>query len=84
MREIARDPPVIGSSLASSQCDEPLMATRKTESDSVTPRSLAERVELAESYSEQNGFDRASWLWMVILGVIVPVVLLVLGWRFVA
>jgi hypothetical protein len=47
-------------------------------------RTLEKRLELVERVAEPAAFDRRSWLWMVLLGVILPLVLILLGWRFVA
>jgi hypothetical protein len=47
-------------------------------------RTLEKRLELVERVAETDAFDRRSWLWMVLSGVILPLVLILLGWRFVA
>ena len=45
------------------------------------PRELEQRITALESGAEQGrDFDRVSWLWLALLGVVVPLVLLAIGW----
>jgi hypothetical protein len=45
------------------------------------PAELEERVVALESSSGlERDFDRASWIWLIALGVVVPVLLLLVGW----
>jgi hypothetical protein len=42
---------------------------------------LERRIDLLEGdAAAQRDFDPRSWLWLVLLGVVLPVVLLILGW----
>lgn len=38
------------------------------------------RVAAAEAGSEARDFDRRSWAWMLLLGLVFPVALIVAGW----
>ena len=44
------------------------------------PPELEARIAALESAAPQTDFDPASWFWMVLLGIVVPVVLLAIGW----
>ena len=45
------------------------------------PRELEERVAALESGSGlERDFDRVSWIWLITLGVVLPVLLLIVGW----
>jgi hypothetical protein len=41
---------------------------------------LEARLATVEAHGAHADFDRASWVWMVLLGVALPAVLLVIGW----
>jgi hypothetical protein len=45
-----------------------------------SPADLEARLAAFESAAPSGDFDRASWLWMILLGVAIPLVLLVVGW----
>jgi hypothetical protein len=45
------------------------------------PPDLEARLAAFESAAPPGGFDAASWFWMLLLGVAIPIGLLVLGWR---
>jgi len=45
------------------------------------PPELEARLAAFESTAPAGGFDAASWFWMLLLGVALPLGLLVLGWR---
>jgi hypothetical protein len=45
------------------------------------PPDLETRLAAFESVPTPGGFDAASWFWMILLGVVIPLGLLVLGWR---
>jgi len=45
------------------------------------PPDLEARLAAFESAASPGGFDAASWFWMLLLGVAIPIGLLVLGWR---
>lgn len=46
------------------------------------PPGLEERVTALEDPSRQGSdFDTLSWVWLILLGVVLPVALLVWGWR---
>lgn len=44
------------------------------------PAELARRIEALEEQTAAEDFDRVSWLWLLVLGVLLPIALLVLGW----
>ena len=44
------------------------------------PEALAARLAAVEAHAADADFDRTSWIWMVLLGVLLPIVLLALGW----
>ncbi|MBV8910382.1 MAG: hypothetical protein JOZ89_06445 [Gammaproteobacteria bacterium] len=42
---------------------------------------LARRIDLLEGdAAARRDFDARSWLWLTVLGVVLPVVLLIVGW----
>jgi hypothetical protein len=45
------------------------------------PPDLEARLAAFDSAAPAGGFDAASWFWMLLLGVAIPIGLLVLGWR---
>ena len=44
------------------------------------PEALAARLAAVETHAVDADFDHTSWIWMVLLGVLLPVALLALGW----
>jgi len=44
------------------------------------PPELVRRIEALEQEPLGPDFDRASWMWLGLLGLALPVALLVLGW----
>jgi hypothetical protein len=45
------------------------------------PEELARRIGvLAEESAQGRDFDGASWFWLLLLGLVGPVVLIILGW----
>jgi hypothetical protein len=45
------------------------------------PPELERRIDVLEGdAAARRDFDGRSWLWLVALGVVLPVVLLILGW----
>ena len=48
-------------------------------SDSLPPE-LARRIDVLEEQPAEQDLDRTSWMWLAALGLVVPVVLLILGW----
>ena len=44
------------------------------------PPQLEARIAAIESAAPTSDFDAASWLWMILLGVIIPLILLAVGW----
>ena len=44
------------------------------------PEALAARLAAVEAHAADADFDASSWAWMALLGVLLPVVLLILGW----
>jgi hypothetical protein len=45
------------------------------------PPDLEARLAAFDSAPAPGDFDAASWFWMILLGVVIPLGLLVLGWR---
>ncbi|MHB8476982.1 MAG: hypothetical protein ACYDBZ_11940 [Steroidobacteraceae bacterium] len=45
------------------------------------PPDLEARLAAFECAAPPGGFDAASWFWMLLLGVVIPMALLLLGWR---
>jgi len=48
-------------------------------SDSL-PSELARRIDVLEGQPPEQDLDRISWMWLAVLGLVVPVALLILGW----
>ncbi len=46
----------------------------------VLPPELEARIEELERAAPRPDFDAASWFWMMLLGVALPLVLLIVGW----
>lgn len=44
------------------------------------PSELAQRISVLESEPVEPDLDRASWIWLVLLGVALPIALLIVGW----
>jgi hypothetical protein len=44
------------------------------------PPDLEARIAACENTAPRGDFDAASWLWMLALGIAIPVVLLAVGW----
>jgi len=44
------------------------------------PPELAHRIELLERQGAAQDFGRSDWLWLALLGAVLPIVLLILGW----
>ena len=44
------------------------------------PPELEARIAAFESAAPASDFDSASWFWMIVLGVAIPLVLLAVGW----
>jgi len=45
------------------------------------PPELERRIDVLEGdAAARRDFDPRSWLWLILLGVVLPVVLLILGW----
>jgi len=44
------------------------------------PPELARRIELLEEEPVGPDFDPVSWMWLILLGLVLPIGLLVLGW----
>lgn len=54
-------------------------AGRAAEPDSLPPE-LEARIAALESSASRADFDAASWFWMLLIGVLVPILLLAIGW----
>lgn len=44
------------------------------------PSELTRRIEALEQHAAQRDLDFSSWLWLALLGVVLPAVLLLVGW----
>jgi hypothetical protein len=44
------------------------------------PAELVRRIEVLEREPLGPDFDRTSWLWLALLGLVLPIGVLVLGW----
>jgi hypothetical protein len=44
------------------------------------PPELEARIEAFERAAPRPDFDAASWFWMMLLGVAIPLLLLIVGW----
>jgi hypothetical protein len=52
-------------------------------SPAAEPATLEQRLAALESGQETGeDFDSLSWFWMILLGIVIPVVLLFVGWRY--
>lgn len=49
------------------------------EPDSLSPE-LEARIAALESSASRADFDPASWFWMLLIGVLIPILLLAIGW----
>ena len=45
------------------------------------PQELELRLSALEAGTARTDFDAFCWFWMVLLGVLLPAVLLIVGWR---
>ena len=44
------------------------------------PPQLEARIAVVENAAPTSDFDASSWLWMLLLGVAIPLILLAVGW----
>ena len=44
------------------------------------PQELEARLSALEGGTARTDFDAFSWIWMVLLGIVLPIVLLIVGW----
>jgi hypothetical protein len=44
------------------------------------PPQLEARIAAVENAAPASDFDASSWLWMILLGVVIPLILLAVGW----
>jgi len=47
---------------------------------SALPPELEARIAAFESTAPTSDFDGASWFWMILLGIAIPLALLAVGW----
>jgi hypothetical protein len=47
----------------------------------IEPPELAARIATLESTGARTDFDALSWFWMILFGLLLPLGLLILGWR---
>jgi hypothetical protein len=45
------------------------------------PAELARRIETLEHEGDAQDFDRRGWLWLILLGLVLPAALLIIGWQ---
>jgi hypothetical protein len=45
------------------------------------PPELEARIEEFERAAPRPDFDAASWFWMMLLGIAIPLLLIIVGWR---
>jgi hypothetical protein len=45
------------------------------------PAELERRIEALERESGAQDIDRRGWLWLVLLGIVIPALLIILGWQ---
>ncbi|HUE09903.1 MAG TPA: hypothetical protein VMQ54_03145 [Steroidobacteraceae bacterium] len=45
------------------------------------PPELEARIAALEAAAPAADFDWASWFWMILLGIALPAILLIIGWR---
>ena len=48
--------------------------------DPQLPPELEARIAALERADRREDFDRLSWIWMMLFGVLLPLVLLLIGW----
>jgi hypothetical protein len=58
---------------------QPIPQTPVPQSTPLTPQ-LEARIAAIESAAPTSAFDHAGWFWMIVLGGVIPLALLVLGW----
>ncbi len=51
------------------------------QTDSALPPELETRIAILERTAPREDFDSRSWIWIILLGLIVPLLLLVIGWN---
>ena len=44
------------------------------------PPELEARIAAIEIAGRTSDFDTSSWLWMILLGVVIPLIMLAIGW----
>ena len=44
------------------------------------PAELARRIDALEAQPTSYDFDAFSWVWLALLGLVLPIALLILGW----
>ncbi len=45
------------------------------------PPELEARIAALESAEVRQDFDASGWFWMILFGIVIPVILLAFGWR---
>lgn len=45
------------------------------------PPELEARIAALEAAEVPKDFDASGWCWMILFGIVIPVILLVVGWR---
>lgn len=44
------------------------------------PAELERRIRALETGGEGEDFDGSSWFWLIVLGIVLPVLALIVGW----
>jgi len=49
--------------------------------DTQLPPELEARIAALEHADRREDFDRRSWVWMILFGILVPLALVLIGWQ---
>lgn len=58
----------------------PIRARRVNDEHQALPTELEARIAALESAASDQDFDALGWFWMVLFGIVLPGVLIVVGW----
>ncbi len=57
-----------------------ILASRVDDGHHDLPPELEARIAVLEAAASDTDFDALSWIWMALFGVVLPAVLIALGW----